>query len=659
MATGKALDGTPYAGNSHVRLDAGESVSAKPRRGVLIHRNFGDACRMSAVIAAFLVFGNAAAVKADVWEDCAWRLGDVVDANANGRLDNGDLTEYFHAADADHTTGYHKITTSAVSTEAAFTNDLVIVETNVVRVTEGVTANQNVILFKRPVSGDNIYCGKVFTPCQLVGDRYTVICRFRMDDFNPNGGYNVSYVFSSGWCHSNWRHLDDPQGGNGLMFGLSAEGKIVIRNGQESTTIAKTTWGYMPESWYRPIQTNRWIDAAIIADGTTVRVYCSPENYPCRWWEYEPTIGEGASLAAGRGFCVDLGGWSSGKGSVSSGNPVKGFCGAVAELAAWNRALTKNEVVEAFGKCGPAVFRVGTRGRTKDFCGGAATSGTTSISIGTRNPAAVSRTLNANGRLEIPFSVFARNNGLPQLLRFRAAADSGAGRIRVAIDGNVISANESVSAGRLTQVYVKGQYLTDGDHTAVITCLSGPVTWDVVDLCGSFSYDIGIWGRYPAAYADGQGRTHTYFGDAAAEAIADAYAGDNARYDMTYLPCAAGIDVADKRLFRFHWDVGDLAGNVFDFNIAWGNQNSSPGEGENPPTWFLTWNGTMIDSAKERTNMSYSFVIDGTNIVSGDNVFCMDTDSAYQGNANVGTRVNSVTVTVHKPPKYGLSIFVR
>lgn len=618
MTTGKALNGTPY-------------------------------CRIFAVIVALLAFGNAAAAKADVWEDCVWRLGDVVDANANGRFDNGDLTEYFHAADSNHMTGYHQVTTSANSTEVDFTNDLVVVTTNVVRVTEGVTASQNVIRFKRPVVGDSVWCGKVTTPCQLTGDRYTVICRFRMDAFNPNGGDKVSWVFSSGWCYSNWRHTDDPQGGNGLMFGVNAQGRIVIQNGQKTTTFTSTSWKYMPESWYKPIQTNRWIDAAIIADGTTVRVYCSPENNPCRWWEYEPTIGEDASLAAGRGFCVDLGGESAGKGTLSSGNQMKGFCGAVAELAAWNRALTKNEVVEALGKCGAAVFRVGTRGRTAGFCGGAATSGATSISVGTRNPAAVSRTLNANGRLEIPFSVFARNDGLPQLLRFRAAADSGTGRIRVAIDGNVIGANESVSAGRLTQVYVKGQYLTTGDHTAVITCLSGPVTWDVVDLCGSFSYDIGVNNRYPAAYADGQGRTHTYFGDEMANAIADAYAGDNARYDMAYLPCAAGIGVADERLFRFHWDIGDLAGNAFDFNIAWGPQNSKPGEGEDPLTWFLTWNGTTIDSAKVRTNTSYSFVIDGTNMVAGDNVFGMDTDTACQGNANVGTRVYSVTVTVRKP----------
>ena len=38
MATGKALDGKPYAGNPHVRFDEGEvAPAATPRRGSLLY----------------------------------------------------------------------------------------------------------------------------------------------------------------------------------------------------------------------------------------------------------------------------------------------------------------------------------------------------------------------------------------------------------------------------------------------------------------------------------------------------------------------------------------------------------------------------------------------------------------------------------------------
>ena len=42
MATGKALDGKPYAGNPHVRFDEGEvAPAATPRRGSLLYRKLG------------------------------------------------------------------------------------------------------------------------------------------------------------------------------------------------------------------------------------------------------------------------------------------------------------------------------------------------------------------------------------------------------------------------------------------------------------------------------------------------------------------------------------------------------------------------------------------------------------------------------------------
>ena len=38
MATGKAFDGKPYAGNPHVRFDEGEvAPAATPRRGSLLY----------------------------------------------------------------------------------------------------------------------------------------------------------------------------------------------------------------------------------------------------------------------------------------------------------------------------------------------------------------------------------------------------------------------------------------------------------------------------------------------------------------------------------------------------------------------------------------------------------------------------------------------
>ena len=56
MATGKALDGKPYAGNPHVRFDEGEVASAeKPRRGSLLYKT-----KMSFLVVASHNLGNRA-----------------------------------------------------------------------------------------------------------------------------------------------------------------------------------------------------------------------------------------------------------------------------------------------------------------------------------------------------------------------------------------------------------------------------------------------------------------------------------------------------------------------------------------------------------------------------------------------------------------------
>jgi hypothetical protein len=57
MATGKALDGKPYAGNPHVRFDEGEvAPAATPRRGSLLYnigkRNIGKRIAAAAIAAA-------------------------------------------------------------------------------------------------------------------------------------------------------------------------------------------------------------------------------------------------------------------------------------------------------------------------------------------------------------------------------------------------------------------------------------------------------------------------------------------------------------------------------------------------------------------------------------------------------------------------------
>ena len=73
MATGKALDGKPYAGNPHVRFDEGEvAPAATPRRGSLLYR---------ALFLVFMVMASALSIKA-----AAVQWGRIY-LNENGNLE--------------------------------------------------------------------------------------------------------------------------------------------------------------------------------------------------------------------------------------------------------------------------------------------------------------------------------------------------------------------------------------------------------------------------------------------------------------------------------------------------------------------------------------------------------------------------------------------
>ena len=65
MATGKALNGKPYAGNPHVRFDEGEvAPAATPRRGSLLYRS--KMRRIQAILLPFAALGVAQALLAAV-----------------------------------------------------------------------------------------------------------------------------------------------------------------------------------------------------------------------------------------------------------------------------------------------------------------------------------------------------------------------------------------------------------------------------------------------------------------------------------------------------------------------------------------------------------------------------------------------------------------
>ena len=76
MATGKALNGKPYAGNPHVRFDEGEVASAAmPRRGSLLYKsNVKIKVRLMAAVCAVAAFlpSSAGTLELEVLPGESW-----------------------------------------------------------------------------------------------------------------------------------------------------------------------------------------------------------------------------------------------------------------------------------------------------------------------------------------------------------------------------------------------------------------------------------------------------------------------------------------------------------------------------------------------------------------------------------------------------------
>ena len=73
MATGKALNGKPYAGNPHVRFDEGEVAPAvTPRRGSLLHKIVRFWLAAASLGAASLACASAADAVLPTHVDSPW-----------------------------------------------------------------------------------------------------------------------------------------------------------------------------------------------------------------------------------------------------------------------------------------------------------------------------------------------------------------------------------------------------------------------------------------------------------------------------------------------------------------------------------------------------------------------------------------------------------
>lgn len=170
------------------------------------------------------------------------------------------------------------------------------------------------------------------------------------------------------------------------------------------------------------------------------------------------------------------------------------FVGSVQQIAFWKRALTDEEVHEAWGWPHEKVFKVGLEnGASNEFGSDAAPAAQTIEAygpLGEKSP-----NIPAGGTWTVKFFGATNEVGLAQLLKLTATAGSAIGTISASVNGTSVG-SQTVRPGRTSTWYVPGTAFKQGpNNTLTLTRTgggSGNVIVDAVSIGGS--WQIGIHG---------------------------------------------------------------------------------------------------------------------------------------------------------------------
>ena len=167
------------------------------------------------------------------------------------------------------------------------------------------------------------------------------------------------------------------------------------------------------------------------------------------------------------------------------------FRGSVQQLAVWRRALSDQEVAEAFGMPRPSVFRVGLDNGASNEFGGARTSASQTIET-SDSWRELTNELRAGDTWTANFVVPPSENKLTQLFFFKALAASSAGSLRVAVNGTIVGVKD-VRPGQRTWWPVPSGLIRGGANTVTLTRTdsgTGAVLMDSMEMGGSFQAGV-------------------------------------------------------------------------------------------------------------------------------------------------------------------------
>ena len=438
-----------------------------------------------AAMAAVCAFGG-------VYDDCVYLFEGGLDANGNGLFSTGELRDELHANPSHANNG---AVVSGYSDCAIFRNEPVPYQS------AGIST-QNVQCLYMPqtvkVSGTTTNYFPVWYAMPFLRDYcttnvYSAVFRVRAD-YDPlsKGGWMMNFGYTK----------NDIAVGQGWLLGLIWDKTAqAFRLNSHAPGSSGKSWGDAN------IPTNTWIDIGVVVTGNVVRAYraytgrgspssgttASLDAFTAHSATFKSSAGVAPNLTmlrenirfGGQAFNSTAKNYS----SVTDDNLKKYFAGSVRRMAFWNRALTEEEVREAFGRPRPDIVRIGAaNGNADEFASDAAATATVDAFGAWRD---FSASLRAGDARNVTFPLSANESDLPQLLRIKTLAGGGSGTLRVSLNGTTVTSRPIV-AGQPFVTILPAQSFVTGANTLTLTRTDANGTAIAIDaLAVGGSWQVG------------------------------------------------------------------------------------------------------------------------------------------------------------------------
>ena len=434
----------------------------------------------------------AACALGGVYDDCVYLFEGGLDANGNGYAATGEIRDELHA-NPSHAN--NQGTVYGYADSAIFRNEPVpyqsagISTQNVQclylpqpRKMNGVTTNFYPNIIKMPFLAD---------ACRT--NIYTGVFRVRLDR-DPLAN-NAGWLMNFGYTKNT--------NGQGLLFGFSWN---VNSNAFVMTSHATGSTG--KSFGVADIPTNMWMDVAVVVTGNVVTAYraftgransssgtkVAELDNILSWKNTLKTSSvpfPNLTMARANTWLGAQSGITSVQdfSTISDNNGKKYFCGSIRRVAVWNRALTADEVREAFGRPRPDIVRIGVaNGSADEFASDAAVTAT----VDALGPwCGFPASLRAGDVRSVAFSLSANETNMPQLLRIKTLTGGGSGTLRVSLNGTAV-ASKLIAAGQTFVATLPKKLFVAGANTLTLmrTDANGAAV-DIDSLAIGGSWQVG------------------------------------------------------------------------------------------------------------------------------------------------------------------------